>query len=225
MSKEINQPSDLFYFEIIPEITFQSQYGKLTLDKVIVPDFSSDEKGLIRLSEEFANLKSFISEKNLKKKFEISEVIYKNEFVKSIPGNRYGSPNRALRSSEAFSDFVDTIYSSMEARLFELGLYSNVNICSSFGYEKRACLSKGKVIYNGVPVTQPLSCSGGLYIYLLRCALNHKNFCIYPNYLVKVNRDLPKNNYISWAFFMASFDKDLLSFLSNAHLSLCFSEN
>ena len=225
MSNKINQPSDLFNFEIIPEITFQSRYGNLTLSKVIVPDFSSDEKGLIRLNEEFTNFKSFITEKDPKKKFEISEVIYENEFVKPIPGNRYGSPNRVLRSSEAFSDFIDIIYSSMEARLFELGLYSDVKICSTFSYEKRACLSKGNIIYNGLPVIQPLSCSGGLYIYILRCALNQKIFCVYPNYLNKVQNDLPKNNYLSWAFFNASLDEELLSFLSYAHPSLCFYEN
>ena len=226
MSLEINHPYDLFKFEIIPEITFQSQYGKLTLGKVIVPDFSSDEKGLIRLNEEFINLKSFISEKDPKKKFEISEDIYKNEFVRSIPGNRYGIPNRALRSSKNFSDFVDAIYSSMEARLFELGLYSDVNICSSFGYEERACLSKGKVIFNDFPVIQPLSCSGGIYIYCLRCALNHKNFCVYQNLLNKViDNKLPKNNYLSWAFFMASFDEEALSFCSYVKPSICFVEN
>lgn len=53
---EITQPSDLFGLEILSECTFESEYGKLTLSPVFVPDFSSDEKGEIRLKEEFENL-------------------------------------------------------------------------------------------------------------------------------------------------------------------------
>ena len=36
--------SYLFGKEIFPEITFESQYGKLTFSQVIIPDFSKNEK-------------------------------------------------------------------------------------------------------------------------------------------------------------------------------------
>ena len=65
---EITQPSDLFGLEILSECTFESEYGKLTLEHVIVPDFSTDEKGGVRLKEEFDNLKSFIIETKLQGK-------------------------------------------------------------------------------------------------------------------------------------------------------------
>ena len=44
--QEITQPSDLFGQEILPKCTFESEYGKLVLGRVVLHDFSSDEKGL-----------------------------------------------------------------------------------------------------------------------------------------------------------------------------------
>ena len=62
------QSSDLFGQEILPESTFESEYGKLTLKGVVVPDFSSDEIGAACLKKEFDNLKSFLEENDLSKK-------------------------------------------------------------------------------------------------------------------------------------------------------------
>ena len=39
----ISQPSDLFGREILPECIFESEYGKLKFNAVVVPDFSKDK--------------------------------------------------------------------------------------------------------------------------------------------------------------------------------------
>ena len=41
IQKEIKQSSDLYGREILPECTFESEYGKLTLSIAIIPNFSS----------------------------------------------------------------------------------------------------------------------------------------------------------------------------------------
>ena len=223
--QEITQPSDLFGQEILPECTFESEYGKLTLGRVVVPDFSSDEKGSVRLKEEFDKLKSFIEEKDLSRKLDIADQIYENEFVKAVPGNRSGTPNRVLRSSKTFSEFIDSLSAIVHAQLFELGLYSRVEICSDFGYNARAPLSSRVVFYNNAPLTQPLSCAVGLYIYCLRCALDTRNFCVYQDVLDRVLiNELPTHNYLSWACSRASADKAVARFVSDTHPCLCFSE-
>ena len=67
LSNEIIQPSDLYNHEILSESKFESDYGKLLLSNIFVPDFSNDEKGAIRLNEEFNYIKLFISEKTFQK--------------------------------------------------------------------------------------------------------------------------------------------------------------
>ena len=223
--QEITQPSDLFGREILPKCIFECEYGKLTLGCVVVPDFSSDEKGAVRLKEEFDNLKSLIAEKELPRKLVIAERIYENEFVKAVPGSRSGAPNRVLRSSKIFSEFIDSLSAIIYAQLFEIGLYSHVKICSNFGYVMRDSLSSGIVFYNDFPLTQPLSCAVGLYIYCLRCALKPKNFCVYQDVLDRIlTNGLPTHNYLSWACSHASADKEVMQFASKAHPCLCFSE-
>ena len=156
ISKEITQPSDLFGQEILSQCTFESEYGKLTLAPVFVPDFSSDEIGTVRLKEEFENLKMFIAEKDLPKKGDIAKLIYENEFSLLI---------EVSGSSEAFTEFILLLKASIEARLFEIGHSIDYELCREFGYGELAFLSKGRVIYNDVPVIQPLSCAGGVYAY------------------------------------------------------------
>jgi hypothetical protein len=41
----------------------------------------------------------------------------------------------------------------MIARLFEKGLYSNMEICREFGYGAKASLSLGKIKYNDILYT------------------------------------------------------------------------
>ena len=162
---EITQPSDLFGLEILSECTFESEYGKLTLSPVFVPDFSSDEKGAIRLKEEFENLKSFIAEKEFPRKGDIANLIYKNEFSWVDSDGQQKDSNYYSRSSEVFSEFILLLKASIKARLFEIWHSVNYDLWWEFGYQDQAHLSSGRVLYNDVPVIQPLSCAGGVYAY------------------------------------------------------------
>ena len=198
ISKEITQPSDLFGQEILSQCTFESEYGKLTLSPVFVPDFSSDKIGTVRLKEEFENLKMFIAEKDLPKKGDIVNLIYENEFSLLIDFSR---------SSEAFTEFISLLKSSIEARLFEIGHSIDYELCREFGYGEPAFLSKGRVIYNDVPVIQPLSCAGGVYAYCLHYVLNPDIFCRSDYVDLRdeiLNEGAPTHNYLSWAFSCAS---------------------
>ena len=212
--EEIKQPSDLFGYEIIKGCTFESEYGKLTLSPLFIPDFSSDEKGSIRMKEEFDFFKSFIVEKDLLKKLEIAEQIIKNEFSNTILDGQLKLSNFVLRSSATFSDFIIDLKENMQARLFEMGLSINFDLCSSFAYEGR--LSKGMIFYNDIRVVQPFSCAGGLFLFCLKYALNPGIFC--PRHYQDIKEQileygLPNHHYLSWAFYNASFDEDMLSFL------------
>ena len=223
--QEITQPSDLFGREILPECTFESEYGKLTLGRVVVPDFSSDEKGSVRLKEEFDNLKSFIAEKELSRKLGIAERVHGNEFSAVDPLGYPIISNYASRSSGIFSKFTCTLMSSTRARAFELGIYSSVDICDEFGYDKMASLSSGIILYNDSPVVQPLSCGVGMYVYGLRCILNPRNFCVYEGLLERIlTNGLPTHNYLSWACSCASGDKEVERFVADRRPDLCFGE-
>ena len=225
-SQKLTQPSDLYGREILSECTFESEYGKLTLGRVVIPDFSDDEKGTIRLTEEFDNLKSFIEEKDLLRKLNIAEHIHENEFSAVDPNGYPIISNYASRSSKIFSDFILELRSSMRARLFEMGLYSSVDICDEFGYDRMASLSSGIILYNNTPLVQPLSCAGGVYLYCLRCALNQNLFCMYKDLLYMIQADgLPTHNYLSWAFSRAGADEEVLSYVSVRHPDLCFCES
>ena len=215
--QEITQPSDLFGREILPECTFESEYGKLALGRVVVPDFSTDEKGSVRLKEEFNNLKSFTEEKELSRKLGIADQIYKNELQLVFS-------DFDTRNSEAFSEFSDLLKASVRARLFEVGENLDNCLCKEFGYCGDACLSSGIVCYNEHPVIQPLSCAGGVYAYCLKYVLNPEIFCP-PDYRDLKNEVLtdgiPTHNYLSWAFSCASVNEPLLSLVSDVHFWLC----
>lgn len=219
--QEITQPSDLFGQEILPECTFESEYGKLTLGRVVVPDFSSDEKGSVRLKEEFDNLKSFIEEKELSRKLDIADQIYKNEFSATAP---LVVSDFDARNSGAFSEFLHFLKAGVRARLFEIGKNLDNCLCKEFGYCGDACLSSGIVQYNEHPVIQPLSCAGGVYAYCLKYVLNPEIFCP-PDYRDLKNEVLidgiPTHNYLSWAFSCASVDEELISLVSDVHFWLC----
>jgi hypothetical protein len=49
--------------------------------------------------------------------------------------------------------------------LFEIWHSVNYDLWWEFGYQDQAHLSSGRVLYNDVPVIQPLSCAGGVYAY------------------------------------------------------------
>jgi len=211
VSQEITQPSDLFGREILSECTFESEYGKLTLGRVVVPDFSSDEKGSVRLKEEFSNLKAFIGEKDLSRKLGIAERFRENEFY-------------ASRSSRIFSKFACTLIASTRARAFEFGIDLSPDICIEFGYDQNANLSSGMLHYNDISVVQPFACAGGVYAYCLKYVLNPDIFCPQDYRDLKneiLNNGIPTHNYLSWAFSCASDNKNLISFVSVVHLCLC----
>ena len=223
ISPEITQPSDLFGLEILSECTFESEYGKLTLSPVVVPDFSSDEKGAIRLKEEFENLMLFIAEKEFSRKGDMANLIYKNEFSCVDQDGQPKDSNYFSRSSEAFSEFILLLKASIGARLFEIGHSINQDLCREFGYMNQALLSSGRVIYNDVPVIQPLSCAGGVYAFCLHYALNPDIFCPQDYVDLKddiLNEGIPTRNYLSWAFSRASNDEWMITFVSYMHFGL-----
>lgn len=220
---EITQPSDLFGREILSECTFESEYGKLTLGNQIVPDFSEDEKGGVRLKEEFDNLKSFIEEKDLSRKLDIAKLIHANEFSCVDSSGNLIISNYASRSSSIFSEFIGVLLANIRARAFELGIDSSYHICREFGYGQDAKLSSGMVHFNNIPIIQPLSCAGGVYAYCLHYVLNDDIYCP-PDYQNLKNEILidgiPSHNYLSWAFSSAYNDKEIISFVSDVHLCL-----
>ena len=209
------QSSDLFGQEILPESTFESEYGKLTLKGVVVPDFSSDEIGAACLKKEFDNLKSFLEENDLSKKRIIASKIFENEF---------SWEDTYSEKSETFSEFVRILKASILARLFETGYSLNNQLCREFGYEQYACLSSGMVCYNDSPVIQPFSCAGGIYAYCLKYVLNQDIFCP-PDYIDLrdeiINEGIPTHNYLSWAFSQASNNIWIILFASENHIWLC----
>ena len=208
------QPSDLFGQEILPESIFESEYGKLTLKGVVVPDFSSDEIGAACLKKEFDNIKSFIEENDLSKKGIITSKIFENEF---------SWDDTYSEKSETFSEFIRLLKASILARLFETGYSLNNQLCREFGYEQYACLSSGMVCYNDSPVIQPFSCAGGIYAYCLKYVLNQDIFCP-PDYIDLrdeiINEGIPTNNYLSWAFSQASNNIWIILFASQNHIWL-----
>lgn len=217
VTKEIKHPSDLFGHEIIKKCVFESEYGRLTINPLFVPDFSFDEQGLVRLEEEFDNIKSFMAEKDLLKKMDIAELILENEFSGITPDGQLKISNFASRSSTTFSDFIINLSSNMGARLFEMGLSINFHLCRYFAYESLGQLSKGMILYNDIQVVQPFSCAGGLYLFCLKYALNPEIFC--PSHYQDLKEQildngLPNHNYLSWAFYNASFDEDIIPFVS-----------
>ena len=70
----ISQPSELFGKKILPE----SEYGKLTFNAVVVPDFSKDEIELELLTKDFDDIKTFMKEDDLPKKSDIPTQVYEN---------------------------------------------------------------------------------------------------------------------------------------------------
>ena len=215
------QPSDLFGREILPESTFASEYGKLTLGHVIVPDFSSDEKGKVRLGEELDILISFMEEKDPLKKVNMAERIFRNEFSAVDDDGELIISNFASRSSITFSNFVSLLKASMRARLFEMGIsMDSLEFLNEFLYDENACLSSGIVNYNDIPVIQPLSSAGGVYAHCLSYVFNPKKFCpgLYRDLVDQILADgIPTHNYLTWAFFNASNDEDVISWLSFVH--------
>ena len=71
----ISKPSDLFGKELLPECKFESEYGKLKFNPILVPDFSNNKIEFENLTKHLEEIKTFIKEEDLLKKSEIIESI------------------------------------------------------------------------------------------------------------------------------------------------------
>ena len=97
-------------------------------------------------------------------------------------------------------------------RLFEKGIRFDYSICNEFHYNWPDEL----ITYNEIPVKHPLMYGVGVYIRAMQKLQN-------PS--IRVHREirkisekilfagLPKHNYLSWVFYNASLDDELLSFI------------
>ena len=123
----ILQVSDLFGKEILPECMFESEYGKLKFNAVVVPDFSKDKVELKFLTEHFEDIKSLMKEDNLLKKSEIIDSIFG-----IVPHVTFGKVTFGLVLTKS-SLFINILRASIRFRLFENGEQLQCDICSYFG--------------------------------------------------------------------------------------------
>lgn len=148
----ISQPSDLFGKEILPECIFESEYGKLKFNAIIVPDFSKDKIELEILTKHLDDIKTFIKEEDLLKKVTII-----NSILKPAPIN-FGRMIVVFDLKKS-SLFLNILRASIEFRLFENGKRLSCNICSDFGCEMHPKFHSIIMSWNGFPVVQPLACA------------------------------------------------------------------
>ena len=212
----ISQPSDLFGKEILPECTFESEYGKLKFNPVIVPDFSKDKIELELLTKHFDDIKAFMKEDDLLKKSEIIDSIF--DFV---PHVNFGRITVGLDLTKS-SLFINILRASIQFRLFENGGQLQCGICSYFGYEMSSKFHS-LMSWNGAPVIQPLACSTGIYIQSLGKCLNPsaRGVFRYPELTSDLleNKKIPSHNYLSWALHGALSDKSLLTFVKERKIT------
>ena len=212
----ISQPSDLFGKEILPECTFESEYGKLKFNAVVVPDFSKNKMELELLTKYFDDIKAFMKESDLLKKSEIIEPIFG-----FVPHVTFGRVTYGLDLTKS-SLFINILRASIQFRLFETGGQLQCGICSYFGYEMSSKFHS-LMSWNGAPVVQPLACSTGIYIQSLGKCLNPsaRGVFRYPELTSDLleNKKIPSHNYLSWALHGALSDKSLLTFVKERKIT------
>ena len=108
----ISQPSDLFGRELLPECTFESQYGKLKFNAIVIPDFSKDEIELEMWTEHLDKIKAFLREEDLLKKNEIIDSIFTH-----IPHVTFGKMTVGLNLKKSYL-FMNILLASIQFRLF-----------------------------------------------------------------------------------------------------------
>ena len=206
----ISEVSDLFGKEILPECTFESEYGKLKLNAVVVPDFSKNKIELEYLTKHFEAIKALMKEDDLVKKNEIIDSIFG-----FVPHVKFGMVTVGLDLTKSYL-FINILRSSIKFRLFENGEQLQCDICSYFGYEMSPKFHS-LITWNGTPIVQPLVCSTGIYIQSLGKCLNPNAVGVfrYPELVSELleNKKLPSHNYLSWALHGASSDESLLPFV------------
>jgi len=94
---------------------FESEYGKLKFNAVVVPDFSKDKVELKFLTEHFEDIKSLMKEDNLLKKSEIIDSIFG-----FVPHVTFGKVTFVLDLTKS-SLFINILRASIRFRLFENG--------------------------------------------------------------------------------------------------------
>ena len=120
----ISKVSDLFGKEILPECTFESEYGKLKLNAVVVPDFSKDEIEFEYLTKHFEAIKALMKGDNLLKKNENIDSIF--DF---FPHVKFGMVTAGLDLTKSYL-FINILRASIKFRLFENGEQLQCGICS-----------------------------------------------------------------------------------------------
>ena len=170
----ILQPSDLFGKDILPECTFESEYGKLKFNAVFVPDFSKDKIELELLTRQFDDIKSFIKEEDLLKKRAIAKKISEN-----VHFHVSELINKGVTQywCDEKCGFRNILRSNVSFRLFEEGTCLNYSICKEFRYSSPDEFNSGILSYNDRPVKHPLMYGAGVYIAALKKALNPSFRC------------------------------------------------
>ena len=230
----ISQPSDLFGKEILPECTFESEYGKLKFKKIVVPDFSEEKVQLKLLTKQFDNIKAFMKEDDLLKKSKIASRLFMEtrRFTPSSDGYEFDNKNDFITTAqERQMDFRNLLHIGILFRLFKTGISMRYSICQEFGFDSfNSTVTEDKLnslmSYNGNAVIQPLACATGIYILCLGKYFIPETVCNhdFPDTLAKIKElGIPRNNFLSWALFNTSSDNALLNLVSKSKIkSLIF---
>ncbi len=216
----ILQPSDLFGKEILPECTFESEYGKLKFNAVVVPDFSKDKVELELLTKQFDDIKALMKEDDLLKKRTIAARLFveSRRFIPSIDKDEVVPMGNFVTNCQLRQmNFRNLLRVSILCRLFETGVSMRYGICLEFGFDPFDSDTREKFLnalmsYNDNAIIQPLACTTGVYIQSLGKCLIPEAVCNhdFPDTLTKIKKyGVPQNNSLSWAFFSASSDQTL----------------
>ena len=213
----LSQPSDLFGKELLPECTFESEYGILKFNSIVVPDFSNNKVELESLTKHFDQIKAFIKEEDLLKKSGIIDSIF--EYV---PHATFGRVTFGLDLTKSFL-FINILRASVKFRLFENGKQLSYDICSYFGYDMSNKINYSTIMsWNGTPIEKPLLCATGIYIQSLGKCLNPNASGIFydPELIsdLSKNKKVPSHNYLSWAIHGASLDELVLHFVEKREI-------
>ena len=107
---KISSPSDLIGIELLPEYTFESEYGVLKFKPIVIPDFSNNDEEFEYFEMCFNDIKKIITEKNLLEKGDAA--FYMKKHISWLPID-YGD-NKVY-------DFARALDTSFCCRLFESG--------------------------------------------------------------------------------------------------------
>lgn len=150
------------------------------------------------------------------------DLVKKSEIATQISENVQSHVSELIRGGkmlyywEEKCSFRNILRMNLLFRLFEEGTYLNYAICREFNYSSPDESYSRILSYNGNPVKHPLMYGAGVYIASIKKA--QKPSMRSSNKVKEISEKillagLPKHNYLSWAFFNASLDTELLSFI------------